>query len=43
RREADGGRDSSRSDAERSNPFADRFGPCRCLNRGLQHMPHGMP
>ncbi|CAF2086447.1 unnamed protein product [Brassica napus] len=22
---------------------ADRFGACRCLNRGLQHVPHGVP
>ncbi|CAN7092789.1 unnamed protein product, partial [Brassica rapa subsp. narinosa] len=22
---------------------ADRFGACRCLNRGLQHAPHGVP
>ncbi|CAN7022421.1 unnamed protein product, partial [Brassica rapa subsp. trilocularis] len=35
--------DSSQSDAERRIRSADRFGPCRCLNRGLQHAPHGMP
>ncbi|CAN6973908.1 unnamed protein product [Brassica rapa subsp. trilocularis] len=37
--------DSSRSDAERSNPPVHLLRPRRhrCLNRGLQHVPHGVP
>ncbi|WZZ14856.1 hypothetical protein YC2023_107945 [Brassica napus] len=44
-KEADGGQRSSRSDAERSNPLGLLLRPRRrhCINRGLQHAPHGVP